>query len=162
MKGYLQKTEEGWFVLYDQRTMQDPSAEDGVLPLHPKYASYFNMHLTSTTFLNKEVEFEEEALVDKLDCYQNCVFKTYAKLIEKTDVEKLAEEVYGNNVNPDYEEGFVDGYNKAKETLYTEEQVVQSMLKISEYIIDALERRYLIDTNEKAKDIIKSLKINKL
>jgi flagellar biosynthesis/type III secretory pathway protein FliH len=42
-------------------------------------------------------------------------------------IEKLAEEVYGKGVNQDYEEGFVDGYNKAKETLYTEEQVREAM-----------------------------------
>lgn len=87
MKGYLKKTESGWFVVYDQRTMQDPSAEDGILPLHPKNASYLDMNLTSTTFLNKEIEFEEIALVDKLDSYQNCVFKTYAEFIT-TDSKK--------------------------------------------------------------------------
>jgi hypothetical protein len=31
------------------------------------------------------------------------------------DVEELAIEVYGKGVNNDYEEGFVDGYNKARE-----------------------------------------------
>jgi hypothetical protein len=36
MKGQLVKTEKGWVVRYDQRTWQDPSAEDGLLPLHPK------------------------------------------------------------------------------------------------------------------------------
>ena len=38
MKGYLKKTEKGWFVIYDKRTMQDPSAEDGILPLEPEMA----------------------------------------------------------------------------------------------------------------------------
>jgi hypothetical protein len=42
---------------------------------------------------------------------------------KESAINKLAEEVYGKNVVPDYEEGFVDGYNKAKETLYTEEQM---------------------------------------
>lgn len=85
MKGYLQKTEGCWFVIYDQRTMQDPSAEDGILPLHPKNASFLDMNLTSTTFFNKEIEFEEINLVDKLDYYQNCVFKTYAQFITTDD-----------------------------------------------------------------------------
>lgn len=40
-------------------------------------------------------------------------------------LEKLAEEVYGKGVKEDYEEGFVDGYNKAKETLYTKEQLME-------------------------------------
>ena len=43
------------------------------------------------------------------------------------DVEKLAEEMYGKGKVPDYEEGFIDGYNKAKETLYTEEQVREAI-----------------------------------
>ncbi len=38
-------------------------------------------------------------------------------------VNKMAEEMYGKGKVPDYEEGFIDGYKKAKETLYTEEQV---------------------------------------
>lgn len=35
MKGTLHKTKQGWVVRYNQRTWQDPSAEDGELPLHP-------------------------------------------------------------------------------------------------------------------------------
>ena len=53
MKGYLHKIED-WFVIYDQRTMQDPSAEDGMLPLHPN-----DVAVSSFSFYNgKEVEFE--------------------------------------------------------------------------------------------------------
>ena len=44
-----------------------------------------------------------------------------------TDVEQLAEDVYGKGVKEDYEEGFVDGYNKAKEYLYTKEQVMDAI-----------------------------------
>ena len=77
MKGYLFVTEEGWFVVYDQRTFQDPSAEDGILPVHPD-----NIADSSFNFYHgKEVEFEQIELVDKLDSYQNCIFKTYAKII---------------------------------------------------------------------------------
>ena len=43
------------------------------------------------------------------------------------EINAMAEEVYGKGVKEDYEEGFVDGYNKAKETLYTEEQVREAM-----------------------------------
>lgn len=32
-----------------------------------------------------------------------------------------------NGVNYDYEEGFVDGYKKAKETLYTKEQLMDAI-----------------------------------
>jgi flagellar biosynthesis/type III secretory pathway protein FliH len=45
--------------------------------------------------------------------------------IRENEINKLAEEVYGKDVNQDYEEGFVDGYNKAKETLYTKEQMLE-------------------------------------
>ena len=53
-------------------------------------------------------------------------FDDFMKSVED-DVEKLAEEMYGKGKVPDYEEGFIDGYNKAKETLYTEEQVEKLM-----------------------------------
>lgn len=42
MKGNLIKTEIGWMVKYDQRTCQDPSAEDGELPLHPDDVAQIN------------------------------------------------------------------------------------------------------------------------
>ena len=42
------------------------------------------------------------------------------KNVVEDDVEKLAEEMYGKGKVPDYEEGFIDGYNKAKENIYTE------------------------------------------
>jgi hypothetical protein len=38
-------------------------------------------------------------------------------------VNKMAEEMYGKGKVRDYEEGFIDGYKKAQETLYTEEQL---------------------------------------
>lgn len=46
--------------------------------------------------------------------------------IRENEINKLAEEVYGKDVNQDYEEGFVDGYNKAKETLYTEFDIIKA------------------------------------
>jgi hypothetical protein len=137
--------------------MQDPSAEDGILPLEPEMANYLNMNLTSTTF-EKEIEFEEISLVDKIDCYQNCIFKTYAKLVEpkkdfvfsnehivdsnemildnceevknwdnfaeQKNLELLAESIYGKGIKPDYEEGFIDGYNKAKNKFTISDEVL--------------------------------------
>jgi flagellar biosynthesis/type III secretory pathway protein FliH len=50
-----------------------------------------------------------------------------ADIRENERLEKLAEEVYGKGVNQDYEEGYVDGYNKAKENLYTKEQVMDAI-----------------------------------
>jgi hypothetical protein len=43
---------------------------------------------------------------------------------QEDGLEELAEEVYGKGVNHDYEEGFIDGYNKAREKYkYTEEDM---------------------------------------
>ena len=68
----------------------------------------------------------------------------------KDDVEKLAEEYaekkYGGGQSPSYFAGFTDGYNKAKETLYTEEQVIAIVEKsratglTAEYIIQSLKQ----------------------
>jgi len=49
------------------------------------------------------------------------------------EVEKLAEEVYGKGVNHDYEEGFIDGYNKAKETLYTKQDLIDLVQGLKDY-----------------------------
>lgn len=175
MKGYLHKIED-WFVVYDQRTMQDPSAEDGMLPLHPH-----DVAISSFSFYNgKEVEFEiiqydgtipilnawngyaklvntdengkpltywgelKDRTCDHTNCREVCpecipyigyisedceAVKNWDSFVEQKnnelEVEKLAEDVYGKGVNCDYEEGFVDGYNKAKETLYTKEQLME-------------------------------------
>jgi len=58
MKGKLNKTEEGWVVVYDQRTFQDPAAEDGVIKLHPADAKTCdNYGDYSVDWIGKEVEF---------------------------------------------------------------------------------------------------------
>ena len=91
MKGYLHKTEEGWFVIYDQRTMQDPSAEDGMIPLHPN-----DVATSSFSFYNgKEVDFEiiqYDGTIPILNAWNG-----YAKLIDhivntNEMVNKLSEE----------------------------------------------------------------------
>jgi hypothetical protein len=93
-----------------------------------------------------------------------------ADITKNEHVEKLAEKVYLEHENNNllygeslelrlaYKAGIVDGYNKAKETLYTEEQVTEAMLRVCEYLIDAMESRYIIDTEQQAKIIIQSLK----
>ena len=116
MKGYLHKTEQGWIVVYDK-----DDGIDGFLLLHPH-----NVAIYSFGFYNgKEVDFKmSEEYLDG-----NNIF-TYAEIIMKendeNDIEKLAEEVYGKGVVPDYEEGFTDGYNKAKETMYTQEDLCEA------------------------------------
>jgi hypothetical protein len=152
-KGYLHKTEQGWIVIYDQRTMQDPSAEDGILLVsdYGDREAVLDEKQNLNFYSGKEVDFE--MVEEKFDGNNTM---TYARIIHKTikseqnDVERLAEEVYGKGVNYDYEEGFVDGYNKAKETLYTEEQVREAIR-----LTHSSNRRYL-DWLEN--DIIQSLK----
>ena len=79
MKGYLNKIED-WFVIYDQRTMQDPSAEDGMLPLHPH-----DVAVSSFSFYNgKEVEFEiiqYDGTIPILNAWNG-----YAKLVDSYPV----------------------------------------------------------------------------
>lgn len=103
-RGYLQKTEQGWGVLSNLR--------NGVIPLY----DYIDPNLN---FYNgRQVEFE---VLQIDDWFAKIVFQKQ----DKPYVEKLAEEVYGKGVNQDYEEGFVDGYKKAKENLYTKEQLIE-------------------------------------
>jgi len=59
-------------------------------------------------------------------------------------------------------EYYRQGYNAAENKLYTEKQVTQAMLEMCKYIISAFERRYLIDPDKKAKEIIILLKKNNL
>ena len=51
-----------------------------------------------------------------------------ANIIEN-EINKLAEGVYGKGVKEDYEEGFVDGYNKAREDY----EVVSSVREVHQY-----------------------------
>ena len=78
MKGYLNKIEE-WFVIYDQRTMQDPTAEDGMLPLHPH-----DVAISSFGFYNgKVVEFEimqYDGTIPILNAWNG-----YAKLVDNDE-----------------------------------------------------------------------------
>jgi len=127
MKGYLNKIEE-WFVIYDQRTMQDPSAEDGMLPLHPN-----DVAVSSFSFYNgKEVEFEimqYDGTIPILNAWNG-----YAKLIDKFDVEKEMFELEQQLDIPSH----MRWHNRTSsqtETLYTEEQVIQfTMNMISQYV----------------------------
>ena len=86
---------------------------------------------------------------------------------ENERLEKLAEEqskilgwgeYQGLSEQNGFKDAYINGYNKAKETLYTEKQVTEAMLQVCEYLIDAMKGRYLIDTKQQAKIIIKSLK----
>lgn len=61
----------------------------------------------------------------------------------------------------DYQDGFEDGYNKAKEKYkYTEEDLMEAMLQISEYYADNLNKD--LDGHKKSLDIIQSLQQPKM
>lgn len=176
MKGYLHKTEEGWFIIYDQRTMQDPSAEDGMLPLHPHDVAVF-----SFSFYNgKVVDFEiiqydgtipisnawngYAKLIDSYPVSDDCEeVNNWDNFVEQKNKELLAEE-YANSKSSSevfrdaHKEDFITGYNKAIETLYTEEQMVQAIKFFITY-------KAVADRDVWDKDInlyIRSLKQNKL
>jgi len=213
MKGILQKTGQGWVIRYDKRTWQDPSAEDGEIPLHPADVEQINKdsqvfdNIEARIVAYPEVEF---MIVNKLWGVNDDII-SYAKLINQVsptytgeypfkkfsliderpsapasdrtnidlkkmeskldevlvnetsesltkwmnskreeDVEKVAEEEYPEpNPYVIEKEGFIKGYNKAKETLYTEQQLRFAMKYASEI------------TNNKMKymeDYIQSLK----
>jgi hypothetical protein len=160
MKGVFLKLEQGWVIEYIDNQLQR-----NFISLHP------SDHITNKTQRvdGKEVEFD----IVK-ETYDDGSERRYAKLINVDklgnedvpklgyDVEKLAEEEYpifdGDLLGIAHNQkqsriDFIKGYNKAKETLYTEEQVRDAItLAILNY-----------DSNkplnkEFAKEIIQSLK----
>lgn len=52
---------------------------------------------------------------------------------KENEINKLSEEVYGKGIKEDYEEGFVDGYNKAKEYLYTKQDLIDLVQGLKDY-----------------------------
>jgi hypothetical protein len=230
MKGFLKKTEQGWFVIYDQILGEGiVKRNQNALPLHPldvkqidedskvfdniearikaypdvefeietklvfdrpsyssievpKYAKLINKEdikpellfsqtdekgkpLTywggvdftnsntnnitsnSTQIYQKEIQgyicpitkiqCDDECCVSAENCHivdttemvlDNCEeVKNWDNFAEQKNLELLAEQVYGKGIKPDYEEGFIDGYNQAKENLYTKEQVMDAI-----------------------------------
>jgi hypothetical protein len=121
------------------------------LPLHPDDL-YVIDHTGYILGERQEVEFEIVQVPSEHDVTHGTfvVYKNYAKLInpqtvplpvfqqlptsvlEQDVVETMArdfywkrkpEKLFAENSRPDMVIGYVEGYNKAKETLYTEEQV---------------------------------------
>jgi len=155
MKGILKKTEEGWFVVFDQRTMQDPSAEEGVLPLHPidvemidEDSKVFD-HIETRIRAYPEVEFEISMydgkshisnawngyakIIDSYPVSEDCEeVKNWDSFVEQKNLELLAEINYPMCEWAEEQcvirrLAFINGYNKAKETLYTKEQLMDAI-----------------------------------
>jgi hypothetical protein len=137
MKGKLVKTEQNWLVFEPQIEASNSAPFVGVpLLLHPDQAKYMQSPLLNNE--GKEVEFE--IVEEYTDSHTNQVQK-YAKLIHHSvdtnemiedDVEKLAKDFYwsknpdrliAENTRPDMIVGYIDGYNKAKSSLYTQEDI---------------------------------------
>jgi len=125
MKGTLNKHKEGWLVRYGDMQF---------LPLHPDFIEMMDTCFTSK--FTQVVDFEMVLCShskNKDDYYAKLIIHTVEsnEMIED-DVEKLAETEYpifdgdllgiANNQQHSRVD-FIKGYNKAKETLYTEEQV---------------------------------------
>lgn len=93
MKGTLVETDQGWVVRFDQRTWQDPSAEDGELPLLPDDLWVID-HTSYALGLKQEIEFEAitEDIVNPID--KHVIKFTYAKLIHHpVDTNKMIDHI---------------------------------------------------------------------
>jgi seryl-tRNA synthetase len=155
MKGKLHKTEQGWVVEY---------AKHSELPLHPD-DEHYSYAIEDSDWDGKEVEFEIVMQEETSEHYAKLIpskeqqKQLITEIMEldakdglyEDDVEKLAHQ-YNPVMKLDAEfirAGFKAGYNKAKETLYTEEQVREAMAKAInlkevddsfDYIIKSLKR----------------------
>jgi hypothetical protein len=124
MKGKLVKTEQGkWMV----GTVCYADIWSNYIPLHPNQAKYMQSPLLNNE--GKEVEFE--IVKEYTDSHTNQVQK-YAKLIHHSvdtnemiedDVEKLVKEHWENDKELNNPSSFKAGYNKAKSSLYTQEDI---------------------------------------
>jgi hypothetical protein len=172
MKGILKKTKEGWFVVFDQRTLQDPSAEDGILPLHPidvemidEDSKVFD-HIETRIRTYPEVEFEVRRydgkshisnawngyakIIDSYPVSDDCEeVKNWDSFVEQKNAELLAEE-YANSKSSSevfkdaHKKDFIEGYNKAKESYY----------ELLHKSIDCADKKYLEGYN-KSKELFK-------
>jgi len=132
MKGILKKTQSGWIINYDYTVNKNDWC---TLRLHPESGIPQDTMCDILDNGSAEVEFE---MVNKIWGVNDDII-TYAKLIHHSvksndmiedDVEKLAEKYYGpGDYGLESKQGFIKGYNKAKQTLYTEEQVRKAYFK---------------------------------
>jgi hypothetical protein len=157
MKGILNKTEQGWVVVHDQRTWQDPSTEDGVLPLHPTDNTLCNQYADYSVFVGKQVEFEIMRYCEKHNsdpsknsvCTLDCGYEEvrYAKLSNHiVDTTKMVadhivepNEMIDQNLkklkqNLERLDYYQLGYKTAKQKLFTSEEMIEwTMAMIAQY-----------------------------
>lgn len=125
MKGLLKKTETGnWVVLYTKHHPTMIVKEwNSSLPLHPECVKFY--YLTDN---DNKTNVEFEIVKEYTDNHTNQV-QSYAKLIKQNelmdDVDKLSWE-YSPVKKLDHEfirAAFKAGYNKARQTMYSEEDM---------------------------------------
>ena len=156
MKGRLTKIEQGWRVQYSviNSIRSRPLHRDDISDI------LSNPDSKIENLVGKEVEFEIVTEWENGEVGVNGL--TYAKLInnipdvvEDDYIEELAKGEIGwyDKHDDDQVKSFISGYNKAKKTLYTEEQVKQ-----------AINRAIMLTLSDKScysDEIIKSLKQTK-
>jgi hypothetical protein len=129
MKGTLHKTEQGWVVRYlqtESKYIGERQSLQGVF-IHPDYVA-----LCSYSFYEgKEIEFE--ILQEGNGFLYAHLFKNPKEQQDGYDtiseLDKLAEKTFKGDDATTFvqREIWKDGYRKAKETLYTEEQVREAI-----------------------------------
>ena len=146
MKGKLHKTKDGyWKVLYTVHHPKVMVKEYNMsLPLHPNNVIDVEQHIDATKIshnLQPNMEVEFEIVKEYTDSHTNQV-QSYAKLVKREDslhfpttdvdqvpdVRKMVEddvEKYKKSLlsNEGLILAYQNGYNKAKSTLYTEEDI---------------------------------------
>jgi hypothetical protein len=94
MKGILKKTEQGWFVIYDQILGEGiVKRNQNALPLHPLDVKqidedskvFDNIEARIKAYPDVEFEIETELVFDRLS-YSSIEVPKYAKLINKEDI----------------------------------------------------------------------------
>lgn len=83
MKGTIQKINDNWMVVLDQRTWQDPSAEDLIIPLHIDDLWVID-HTGYVLGKNQELDFEITTVEEGVtDCGTHIIYNDYAKVIRR-------------------------------------------------------------------------------
>ncbi len=158
MKGKLYRKTEGWMVFYvEKNSAYTSTSYQKSLPLHPDNSTVILYEKHPLDWDGKEVDFE--IVNESWDGYKGC---TYAKLINQVpDVRKMVEDDVKTTTSDlidsaiwslpfeermkcwDLIEKLVE---EEKETLYTEEQVIEIVEKsratglTAEYIIQSLKQ----------------------
>jgi hypothetical protein len=144
MIGTLTKLKDGWYVKF----FEDGTVIHTYLPLHPEDEN-LSYAVRDSAWEGKKVNFEIVVQEETSEHYAKLIpskeqqKQLITEIMEEDakdglyedDVEKLADEEFDNIDNPtrsgidkwSYKIGFIESYKKAKETLYTEEQVREAI-----------------------------------